>query len=148
MPCDNISESIRIALDSDDRLKSYRLYKKSCGAEVGDESLLQYQLRDRTVTEILNLGIEQFTRGIAGLNEIDRFLATKHFFAVRLALKVLIGKQDGGPNVDCRIVEINYDEEGLTFEADIELAAVAGKIRECAQCGPPCIGNKVIKANQ
>ncbi len=147
MPCDNISESIRIALDSDDRLKSYRLYKNSCGAELGDESILHGQLLGHTITEILNFDIDQFRRNIARLNEIDRFLASKHFFAVRLALEALIGKQDGGPNVDCRINEINYDEEGLKFEADIELAAVTGKIRECGQCGRGCAANKVIKVN-
>src|SRR5512135_3065832 len=103
MPCDNISESIAIAIDSEDRLKSYRLYKSSCGVEVGDELLLQDHLRGRTVTEILNFDLAQFADGITGLSEFDRFLAFKHFFAVRLALEALIGIQDGGPNADCRI---------------------------------------------
>ncbi len=148
MPCDNISESIAIAIDSEDRLKSYRLYKSSCGVEVGDESLLQDHLRGHTVTEILNFDIEQFARSIAGLNEIDRFLASKHFCAIRLALEALIGMQDGGPNADCRIVDINYDEEGLNFEADIELAKVTGKILACGQCTSGCAANKVIKVSR
>ena len=135
MPCDNITELMRIVFDEDERLKSYRFLKKTCGGAVGAESLLEDSLRGRSIAELLGLHVDSFCRDNVVTSEIEEFLSLKHFFALRSVLEALSGRAEGGgPGAACTIAEIAYDDGGLVVDAEIAVSIVTGMIKACGHC--------------
>ena len=55
MPCNDISERIIVELDPDDRVIRYTLAKETCGAEVGQLSLLLPLVHTSHVDDIIAL---------------------------------------------------------------------------------------------
>ena len=55
MPCNDITEVIDLHVDAADRLRSYKLNKLTCGAEIGSDSLLLSLFINRRTDEILAL---------------------------------------------------------------------------------------------
>src|SRR4030067_1397354 len=93
MPCDNVTELMRVVLDSDDRLLHYRLLKMTCGGAVGAESLLLDRLKGRAVVELLSLHADTFCRESVSQTDIEEFLSLKNFFALKSVLEAFAGRQ-------------------------------------------------------
>jgi hypothetical protein len=144
MPCDDIAELIRIEIDSKERLRNFELNKQSCGMAIGVELPSFNNLKGRSIADILEIEIDDFCRKID--DEIVRFLSLKHLLALKMTIGTFIGQDDGGPEARCRIMEINYDENGVVIEAEIKVGIVDDKIRLCDSCFPGCAMNKSRRA--
>lgn len=135
MPCNNITELMRVVFDSDDKLKSYRFHKKTCGGAVGAESLLEDRLRGYSMAELSALHVDTFCHELAPESDVEEFLNLKHFFALRSVIETLSGQAEtNGPDAPCTIAEISYDTEGLVIDAEISVSLVAGMIKACNHC--------------
>lgn len=134
MPCDNVTELMRVVIDHDDRLQSYRLLKRTCGGAVGAESLLLDRIRGRKVTELLALHADDLCR-ISASPDIEEFLNLKHFFALKSILEAFTGRQSAGLHDACTVAGISYDAAGATIDAEIAVDIVTDLIRSCGHCG-------------
>ncbi len=135
MPCDNVTELMRVVLDREDRLIHYRLLKKTCGGAVGAESLLLERLRGQAVGALLTLHVDVFCREIAAASDVEEFLNLKHFFALRSVLEAFSGKAPAGREAACAISGIGYDDAGATIDAEIAVGVVTELIQSCGHCG-------------
>jgi hypothetical protein len=134
MPCDNVTEIIRLVIDKDDMLVSYKLIKKSCGGILGQESMLIDMLKGKTTKNIMAIDPDAFRRSCPAQSDVEEFITFKHLFAVVSALETLTGKQPGGADSPCAVAEISYDNGNLIGEAEIAVDIVTEKIRACGIC--------------
>jgi hypothetical protein len=131
MPCNDVTELVRLEIGSDDKLKSYWLHKKGCGAAIGNESLLLPQLAGYTINELLVLQIDNICFG--NQTEIEQYVSRKHFFAIKAVLETITGKEPGGVEAGCAIAEISYDGDNMIVEAEISVGLVTEMIKSCGQ---------------
>lgn len=136
MPCNDITEVIRLHIDADDKIYDYTLNKRTCGAEIGQASLLKdffgrYALNDISTLDDASM-VEQYADVML---ESDEFLYFKHFFAVQEAVRVLLGESAGAAGDACAASTIIAENDGLTFEGMISVDAVTEKIKSCGNCG-------------
>jgi hypothetical protein len=136
MPCENVTESIRIELCPDGRLKSYSLRKLTCGVSIGAESMLIDQVHGRTILEIMTMDPAVFRTENAF--NINKFLRLKHLIALKMALEAYTGQSSGAVSSACKIAEINYDKSGVIIDADIEVDIMVDKIKACGPCDSGC----------
>jgi hypothetical protein len=132
MPCDDVTEFVRLEIGSDDKLKSYRLLKKGCGIAIGDESLLLPQLAGYTIKELSAFQIDNIRHG--NQTEIEQYTSRKHFSAIKAVLDTITGKEPGGVGAGCTIAEISYDGDNMIVEAEISIGIVTEKIKSCGRC--------------
>lgn len=141
MPCNDITEIIEIQWDADDRLVWYRLNKRTCGAEIGQESLLLPMFVGRTAEEILALDTEALVTTYADMAESDEFLYFKHLFAMHAAVSVMIGQAEGHSDQACETVAVSWEDDveaaiqGLRFVGFVSVTEVTKKIKACGGCG-------------
>ena len=134
MPCNDITEIIRVVLDDHDQLTHYAFTKRSCGQGVGVVSLLLDDLAGKTADEILDIQPGEMLALHPSEEELEEFLALKHLFAVQGALDVLIGREAGGPADICAAAEVIYDAGECIIEAEIKVDLVTDKIKACGGC--------------
>jgi hypothetical protein len=134
MPCDNVTEIIRLVIDKDDRLVSYKLAKKSCGGVLGQESMLIDMLKGKTTKDIMAIDPTAFRSLYHAQSDVEQFIAFKHFFAINAVLETLTGKQLGGADSPCAVAEISYGNGNLIAEAEIAVDIVTEKIQACGIC--------------
>ncbi len=134
MPCSDVTETMQVTIDADDRLKTYWLAKRSCGQGVGAGSLLQDQLAGRSVDTLLNTDAEAYLNEFPIDDELEEFLSLKHFFAIQAALEVLTGKTAGGKDDACAAAEIAYEDGDTIIDALISIDVVTEKIKGCGNC--------------
>lgn len=144
MPCNDITEVIHLRLDDADRLVSYRLNKRTCGAQIGQESLLLPWLGGSNATAVLAMEANVIL-GLTAAQEDEEFLYIKHLIALQEAIKVLTGAASGAPATLCTTAAVGADDHGLTFEGLISIDAVTKKIKSCGNCGS-CGSNKKKRA--
>lgn len=132
MPCNDITEKIRIVLDREERLRSYSLDKKACGGAVGISSLLIDRIVGMTVDELLALSETEFYRGRWPINSIEEFLNLKHILAVKAVLRVYAGGASDGEAGTCTISSIDDDGGRITIDAEIDIPLMTEKIKACA----------------
>jgi len=135
MPCDNVTELMRVVLDSDDRLLHYRLLKMTCGGAVGAESFLLDRLKGRAVPELLSLHVDTFCRESVSQTDIEKFLSLKHFFALKSVLEAFTGHHAAGSEAACTLAGISLDRDRVTIDAEIAVGVVTDLIRSCGHCG-------------
>jgi hypothetical protein len=135
MPCDNVTELMRVVIDHDDRLKSYRLLKRTCGGAVGAESLLLERFQGRAVPELLALRADTFCSDNIVESDVEEFLSLKHFFALKSVLEAFTGSQPAGRDSACTVSGISYDSDGATIDAEIAVGIVTEMIQSCGHCG-------------
>ena len=135
MPCSDISETLQIRLDVDERLRSYQLNKASCGAEVGSEALLLELVEGRSIEEILGLDPGELPRHLGAVDDALEFLAFKHLFALQSILEMYTGLQSGDPTAACSVASIVHDFAGVEVQGVLASAPLEEKIRSCGHCG-------------
>ena len=81
MPCNDITEKLKIKLDSENKLTDYHLTKRTCGGAVGADSLLLDKLKGETAESIVAMGemplfadlqLEDFTELQTSIHRIFR----------------------------------------------------------------------------
>lgn len=136
MPCTDITENIRVTLDNDNRIDTYRLSKKTCGGAIGVESLLLDYVGGQSVDEIIGDKELSFLQPNLAEDEIEQYLKLKHFHAIRSVLNVFVGISPGGRGDACTIAGIEYGEGYTVIDAEIKISLVADRIEPCDHCGP------------
>ena len=134
MPCNDITEIIRVVVDDRDCLTHYAFTKRTCGQGVGVMSLLLDQLAGKHAEEILAIEPAAFLEQNRSEEELEEFLTLKHLIAVQAALEVLTGREAGGPDDVCAAAEVIYDAGECTIEAEIKVDLVTEKIKSCGGC--------------
>lgn len=134
MPCNDVTEIVRVVLDDHDRLTHYAFTKRTCGQGVGVVSLLLGDLAGKSTDEILALEPASVLSRRRADDELEEFLTLKHLFAVQGALEVLTGREAGGPEDVCAAAEVVYDDGECAIEAEIKVDLVTDKIKACGGC--------------
>lgn len=125
MPCSDITDVLTVELDANERLVDYRLQKQTCGAVVGAESPLLPFLFEKTV---------RFIEDWDGLDEVllgseERFIASKHLFALRAALDAYAGCKTAGT-----LTSVEMHPGGLRLVCVLDGPELETKIRSCGGC--------------
>ena len=136
MPCHDITEEIRIVLDKNGCLRSYRLNKKTCGGAVGTESLLLDRVAGWKIDDFFAANEFSFQQEHLPESHVEEFLNLKHFMAIKSALNAYAGNAPAGVDAPCSIAGISYDSDDIVIEADIDISLVTEQIKACAHCGP------------
>lgn len=147
MPCDDITEVLRVVLDDNDRIASYELNKRTCGRAVGEVSLLAEWVAGRAAEDVLAADLDAFLDAFPTEDEAEEFLYLKHFFALRMGLLVLTGAEPGGAGEPCAIASMGYGPEGTELIAHLRVEVLASQISSCGRCGKGC-GSKKAAASR
>lgn len=115
MPCNDITENIVISFSNDAKIKSYAIRKKTCGAKVGNQSLLLDWVCKIEPNTLLNMYDDEFVKNETYnlYSEYDKFIALKHFRALKLATSIILGKESGNKNSEIIIDLIEQTENGF-----------------------------------
>ena len=133
MPCHDVSETLRLKLEGQDRLVEYQLSKQTCGKAVGVEDLLIGELAGFSSAEILSLEPDGFVDPEQSVEVA--FLRLKHLFALQAGIRVLTGQEAGGRLNPITVVQIEYENETMLLEADISVDMITDQIKSCGACG-------------
>ena len=135
MPCNDVTELLRVVLDAEDRLSSYELFKRTCGRAVGERSLLLDAWQGLYATELIALDGDSFADGLTVSDDAELVLTMKHFFAVQAGIRVLLGLESGGPLDPVRVAAVSGTVDGgLMLEAEIAVDVLAERIQACGRC--------------
>ncbi len=135
MPCQDVTESIFVALDVNECLVDYELRKRTCGAEVGHPSLLLAPLLGRGVAELAALQPSEVLELAEARDEDAEFLCLKHFVALQEAVAALSGETSGRPDSACEISRISYEPDGrLELEGLLRVDLLTERIKACGNC--------------
>ena len=132
MPCNDITDSLRIRITLDERLDKYRLDKLSCGGAVGMGALILPWLKGRPVANILATEVADFLQQNPAEDEIEEFLFIKHFLAIKQGLSVMIGVESGSKADWCVVDSVEYSPEGIVLRARLKVEGMTGEIKACS----------------
>lgn len=143
MPCDDVTEVLRVLLDPQDRVQGYSLIKRTCGRAVGELSLIHAWVAGRHADDILGADLDAFMDAHApadgsDMAEAEELLALKHLFALQAGLSVIIGEASGAAGETCAIESMVYGPEGCEFVGQVRVDILAEKIKACGRCGSGC----------
>ncbi|HET6347197.1 MAG TPA: hypothetical protein VFH51_19850 [Myxococcota bacterium] len=124
-----------LQLDANDSLIHYSLTKRTCGAEIGDASLLLPRLRHAPLETLLDLDTADLQGRFGPIEAPEEFLYAKHAVALCAAAEVLTGRAAGEPGSLCTTTCVVGDSDGLVFEGLIGIEAVTARIKACGNCG-------------
>jgi hypothetical protein len=134
MPCNDVSENLKLVLDHDDRVTFYALSKDSCSGAVGKPSLLKKWIKGRPVDEILEATSETIHAFYPTKSETWQFLYAKHLFVLQHALLALNGTEKARPDDYCAIHSVIYSENGVEMYARMNLSLMTEEIQGCGNC--------------
>ena len=149
MPCDDVTETLRLELDDADRLVGYQLIKRTCGRAVGERTLLAAEFVGMDAADVLELDAGEFAEASAatGISDEELFLRMKHFFAVQGGLRVLLGRDSGGLGEPVTVARISLTDQITTFDADIAVEVLTEQIKSCGKCkGCGSLAKKITAA--
>lgn len=138
MPCHDITDFLKVTLTQDDRLLSYKLAKRTCGAEVGNYSLISDWAVDRTAQEILDTEPVEFLTAHPPADETEEFLLLKHFFSLQNGLKSFLGLAPCGDQDPCTIDGVDYGLDEVEFRASLKVDLITSQIKSCGGCRSGC----------
>ena len=134
VPCGDVTEVIDLVLDDQDRLRSYALVKRTCGAEIGSSTLIADWLTGLSGSAILHLEDDEVLERFAPPPD-EEFLYVKHLRAVKHALAVLTGERRGREGDPCTTVSVAASDEGVVFQGHVAVELLTQKIKSCGGCG-------------
>ena len=132
MPCNDLTEKIKISLDNNNRVVNYSLTKRSCQFAVWDESLIIEWVKNRSLDEILNTSVKSFLEVNLVTSDIKKFMSIKHFESIQHVLEIVSGKSEGTTAEICVIESINYEPDGMEVTAFINLRLNTKNIISCS----------------
>ena len=134
MPCNDITDLLKVRLDDDNLITGYQLSKRTCGAAVGGYELIGPWLVGQNAHEFIETPADDFLEKNPPRDETHEFLLLKHFFSVKNGLEVLLGQESGKRTDKCAIDSVEYGPDGLEFMASIRLEIVSKQIKACESC--------------
>ncbi|MBI3118903.1 MAG: hypothetical protein HYZ00_09470, partial [Candidatus Hydrogenedentes bacterium] len=130
----DVTEIIRVEVDAEDRLKSYRFIKRTCGQGVGTDALLAPEICGQQIENLVALRPEEFLAEHPVQEPLEEFLHLKHLIAVQSALEVMMGRAECGPEALCAAAEVSYEDGDTILEARIKVDLVTEAIKACGSC--------------
>ncbi len=134
MPCDDITESLRLVLDGQDRLADYELIKRTCGRAVGERDLLATRLTGTPARELLELDGGDFADSLGIADDTELFLHLKHFFAIQAGIRALLGEVAAGVSDPVRVARVYTEGDAVAIEAEISIDVLTDQIKSCGKC--------------
>ncbi|MBI4211836.1 MAG: hypothetical protein HY540_04280 [Deltaproteobacteria bacterium] len=134
MPCNDITDLLHLSLNQDDRITAYSLQKRTCGAEVGEYSLLSHWMDNKSIDDILASEPEQVLESKSPKDDTEEFLYLKHFFAVRNCLESFTGKRPSSDKDSVSIDRVDCSDEGVDIQASLKVEALATQVKSCSGC--------------
>lgn len=134
MPCNDITDQLKLSLDNNEKIIAYSLTKKVCGGEVGEKSLISDWLANKSTSEIVRTEIEQLLAEHTYRTDKREYLIIKHFLAIKAGLQILSGEKSGGVNDYCTVDSIEYSPEGIDLIAQISVNGISDEIKACGSC--------------
>ena len=134
MPCNDLTEVLRLTLDPDDRVVGYSLSKLSCGGTVAGRSLIRRWVKHRTVSEVMRLSPKQILDDIRAESSIEEYLYLKHLFAIQMALTTFLGRQAGRPSDACVINTVSTSPDGTELLVELRVDLLTSQIKACGLC--------------
>lgn len=132
MPCNDITDSLRIRITLDERLDKYRLDKLSCGGAVGQGALILPRLKGRPVSDIIATDVADFLQQNPAEDDIEEFLFIKHFLALKQGLSVMMGVQSGSKADWCVVDSVEHSPEGIVLRARLKVEGMTDEIKACS----------------
>jgi len=134
MPCKDITDTLKILLDNDDRLVKYSLSKRTCGGAVGQKELIGDWLKGKTARELLGTGAADILDAVKPTEDVEEYLVLKHFFAVQIGVQIMLGLESGGKDDCCRVDTIHYGPKGMVLVAQLDVNGLTEQIKSCGGC--------------
>ena len=134
MPCNDVTEVIRIDLDHEDSVTGYELTKRTCGRAVGALTLIGDWVKGRSATDLLSVDLDAFQAAHPAADDAEEFLYLKHLFAIQSGLSVYLGIDAGGVDEGCVAESIGCGEDGMEFVGQIKIDVLTDKIASCGKC--------------
>lgn len=147
MPCSDISDRLSILLDPEDHLLDYQLKKRTCGAPVGNESLLLEWVHGQSVESLLATPYQNFVED----KEFDgtaEFLAWKHYRLLLNGLAAYTGEIEPNDQMSCTVVATDWSAHGAEIVIDIQSSLDADNVTPCGTSCGNCKGNCGAKAKR
>ena len=141
MPCNDVTEILRLSLDSQDCLFDYSLTKLTCGGVLGKESLLKKWCGGLSARAVLNTSIDEFCTRFPTDDPVVEFVRLKHLLALQKGLSALMGIQAARPDDLIAVESIECDPSGTHLIALLKVDAVAAEIQACGRCAGCGSGN-------
>lgn len=134
MPCNDITEVLKIDLDHADTVRAYTLNKRTCGAPIGVDTLLLPLVGGQSLDAVLKLVLEDTFTYFQPPAE-EEFLFAKHLVALQEGLRVLVGQSSAAADGLCTPTTVSAHADGITFEGLVKIDAVTRRIKSCGNCG-------------
>ncbi len=134
MPCDDVTEVLRLRLDKEDRLAGYQLIKRTCGRAVGEQSLLEEEFCGQAPSALLAMDADTFADAHPVDSDTEMFLQLKHYFAVQSGLQALLGFQAAGKDDPVKVARVVYEGEEVVLEAELSVDIITEQIKSCGRC--------------
>ncbi len=134
MPCNDITDQLRLRLGNSNKVERYELTKVSCGGRIGKQNMIQDWLDDLDAEQVLNATPQEFLGSFSVEDELEEYLLLKQFFSVRAGVAILLGREAGGPNDFCTVETINHSERGTVLRAYIRIDTITDEIKACGNC--------------
>lgn len=134
MPCNDVTEILKLTLDPEDRVIRYSLSKLSCGGAVPGRSLIRKWVKHQTAAAILQLNPKLIVDDVQTEDPIEEYLHLKHLFAIQMALTTFLGGQAGRPDDACVINTISNGPEGTELLVELKVNVLTDKIKSCGLC--------------
>ena len=138
MPCNDITDFLKLNLDHHDHLISYRLTKRTCGAEVGSASLIEELVKNKSTSDVIGMSPAMLLEAMPAQDDTEEFLLLKHLFSVQNGLNTLLGNTPTGPDDACVIDRVEYGPDGLEVAASLKLDIITKQIKSCGGCKSGC----------
>ena len=134
MPCNDVTEILSLTLYHEDRVIHYSLSKLTCGAAVGNPSLLRKWIDHRKAADVLNAGAPDVLEVLPTRSETWEYLTFKHLLAVQHGLRAIMGIKGSGPKDICAIQSIETDERSVKLLALVKVDLLTSDIEACGNC--------------
>jgi len=141
MPCLDITENL-LFLCEDEVIQKYALRKNTCGAKIGNQSLLQSWLRHYRCDQILAMHMDEFLQDFHKKypdEPADEFILLKHFHTIQRALRVIAGGDTATPQDD--MILDRYEVKDNKSVASL-FVTVAVDATDNPGCGPSGCGSE------
>ena len=135
MPCNDITDSLKILVDQNDKFIRYTLTKKTCGGDVGRRAMLTKWLKNKPINEVLELTPQELFDEFPTNSKTWEYLYLKHFIAIKSGLAIIVGENSGGVKDFCTVDSIEYTPDGITLLAELSAGGMNDEIKACAGCG-------------
>jgi hypothetical protein len=135
MPCNNVTETLALVLDTEERIVDYSLHKISCGEPVAGRGLIRRWAKGKTVKQILDLKPVTLSKDGSIDDTVGEYLRLKHLFSIQAALAEFVGNEATQLDDFCTIESVTYSTDGVEIRAAINLDLLTDRIKACGLRG-------------